>query len=80
MRARSTWQGVANQLSAAARGADPADVTVALQLVLILEKVEFRPAQIKGRPRPTIVDSGQGRPWPNEKRRPRWTEMSHNGA
>ena len=42
VRARSTWQGVANQLDAAARGADPADVAVALQLVLMLEKVEFR--------------------------------------
>jgi hypothetical protein len=42
VRARSTWQGVANQLNAAARGADPADVVVALQLVLMLEKVEFR--------------------------------------
>jgi len=28
VRARSTWQGVANQLDAAARGADPADVAV----------------------------------------------------
>ena len=34
VRARSTWQGVAAQLDAAARGADPADVSVALQLVL----------------------------------------------
>jgi hypothetical protein len=42
VRARSTWQGVANQLDAAARGADPADVGIALQLVLMLEKVEFR--------------------------------------
>jgi len=32
VRARSTWQGVANQLDTAARGADPADVAVALQL------------------------------------------------
>jgi len=32
VRARSTWQGVANQPDAAARGADPADVAVALQL------------------------------------------------
>jgi hypothetical protein len=42
VRARSTWKGVANQLDAAARGADPADVAVALQLVLMLEKLEFR--------------------------------------
>ena len=42
VRARSTWQGVANQLDTAARGADTADVAVALQLVLMLEKVEFR--------------------------------------
>lgn len=32
VRARSTWQGVAAQLDAAARGADPADVSVALSL------------------------------------------------
>ena len=30
VRARLTWQGVANQLHAAARGGDPGDVTVAL--------------------------------------------------
>jgi hypothetical protein len=42
VRARSTWQSVADQLDAAARGADTGDVAVALQLVLMLEKVEFR--------------------------------------
>jgi len=42
VRARSAWQSVASQLDAAAGGADPADVAVALQLVLMLEKVEFR--------------------------------------
>ena len=42
VRARSTWQGVAAQLDSAARGGDPADVAVALHLVLMLEKVEFR--------------------------------------
>jgi hypothetical protein len=42
VRARSTWQSVVDQLDAAARGADTADVAVALQLVLMLEKVEFR--------------------------------------
>jgi len=36
--ARLTWQGVANQLDAEARGADPADVAVAWQLVPMLEK------------------------------------------
>ena len=42
VRARSTWGSVAAQLDAAARDGDPADVAVALQLVLMLEKVEFR--------------------------------------
>jgi len=41
-RAKSTWQAVADQLTTAARGADPADIAVALQLVLMLEKVTFR--------------------------------------
>jgi len=41
-RTKSTWQLVVGQLGAAARGADPADVTVALQLVLMIEKVTFR--------------------------------------
>lgn len=42
VRTRSTWQGVTAQLDTVARGGDPADVAVALQLVLMLEKVEFR--------------------------------------
>jgi hypothetical protein len=42
-RARSTWQGIASVLNDAARGsADPNDVAVALQLVLMTEKVTFR--------------------------------------
>jgi hypothetical protein len=42
-RARSTWQGIATLLNDAARGdALPNDVAVALQLVLIIEKVTFR--------------------------------------
>jgi hypothetical protein len=39
-RAKETWQTVATALDAAARGA--AHVAVALQLVLMLEKVTFR--------------------------------------
>lgn len=42
-RDKSTWQYVIAQLSAAARGADPVDVAVALQIVLSLERVECRP-------------------------------------
>jgi hypothetical protein len=42
VRDRSTWRSVTNQLDAAARGADPANVTVALQLVLMLERVTFQ--------------------------------------
>jgi hypothetical protein len=42
VRARSTWRGIAEQLDIAARGGDPNDVAVALQLVLMLEKVPFR--------------------------------------
>jgi hypothetical protein len=41
-RAKDTWRHITSQLDAAARGADPADVAVALQLVLMLEKVMFR--------------------------------------
>jgi hypothetical protein len=52
VRARSTGSGVANQLDAAERGADPADVAVASQLVLMLERATFRSAQNKRRPRP----------------------------
>jgi hypothetical protein len=42
-RAKSTWQHVAAELDKAAAGADPADVSVALQMVLMLENVEYRP-------------------------------------
>jgi len=44
-RAKSTWQHVAAEVDKAARGADPRDVAVALQLVLMLENVECRPAR-----------------------------------
>ena len=36
------WQHVAAELDKAAAGADPADVSVALQIVLMLENVECR--------------------------------------
>jgi hypothetical protein len=42
-RAKSTWQHVAAELDKAAAGADPADVAVALRLVLMLEHIECRP-------------------------------------
>jgi len=42
-RAKSTWQHVAKCLDEAARGADPVQVSVALQIVLMLEGVECRP-------------------------------------
>jgi hypothetical protein len=43
-RKKSTWQHVAKQLAEAARGAvDPIHVTVALQIVFMLEGVECRP-------------------------------------
>jgi hypothetical protein len=41
-REKTTWQHVAAQLDAAARGADAVDAAVALQLVLMLEKVPFQ--------------------------------------
>jgi hypothetical protein len=41
-RAKPTWQHVAAELDKAAAGADPADVSVALQMVLMLENVECR--------------------------------------
>lgn len=41
-RNRSTWRLVADDLEAAARGADPADVSIALRIVLMLEHVEYR--------------------------------------
>ena len=43
-RAKSTWQGVENQLSAAAIGAvDAVDVAVPLRLVLLLERAPCLP-------------------------------------
>jgi hypothetical protein len=42
-RQRTTWRHVAAQLTEAAAGADPVDVTIALRLVLMLEGVECRP-------------------------------------
>jgi hypothetical protein len=42
-RALSTWQHVAAELDKAAAGADPADVSIALRLVLMLELVPCRP-------------------------------------
>jgi hypothetical protein len=44
-RAKSTWQHVEAELDKAAAGADPADVSVALRLVLMLEHVECRPSR-----------------------------------
>ena len=41
-RAKSTWQHVAAELKKAAAGADPRDLSVALQMVLQLENVEYR--------------------------------------
>jgi hypothetical protein len=41
-RARDTWQNVEAELKKAAAGADTAQVYVALQMVLMLEKVEYR--------------------------------------
>ncbi len=43
-REKSTWQHVVAELDKAAGGADTADVSVALRLVLMLENVECRPA------------------------------------
>jgi hypothetical protein len=42
-RAKDTWQHVESELKKAAAGADPKDVSVALQLVLSLKGVECRP-------------------------------------
>jgi hypothetical protein len=42
-RVGSTWQHVVAELDKAARGADMADVAMALRLVLMLEHVECRP-------------------------------------
>jgi hypothetical protein len=41
-REKSTWQHVAAELAEAAKGADPANVAVALRMVLSLEGVECR--------------------------------------
>jgi hypothetical protein len=41
-RAKYTWQNVEAELKKAAAGADPRDVSVALQMVLQLEHVEYR--------------------------------------
>jgi len=38
-RAKTTWQQVAAELKAAAHGADPTEVPIALRLVLMLEGV-----------------------------------------
>jgi hypothetical protein len=42
-REKATWQHVAAQLIRAANGADTVDVAAALQMVLSMEGVEFRP-------------------------------------
>ena len=44
-RSRPTWQHVEAHLKAAAGGADAADVAVALQMVLMMERVECRPTR-----------------------------------
>jgi hypothetical protein len=41
-RERPTWRHVAEQLAAAANGADPADAAISLRLALMLEGVECR--------------------------------------
>jgi hypothetical protein len=41
-RAKETWQHVAAQLDEAARGADPVNVSVALQMVLGMERVTYK--------------------------------------
>jgi hypothetical protein len=43
-RSRPTWRHVAAELDKAAASADTADVSTALRMVLMLEKVEFRVA------------------------------------
>jgi len=42
-RAKDTWQHVASCLAEAAAGADTVDVAIALQMVLSMERVRFRP-------------------------------------
>lgn len=39
---RSTWQHIAAEIDKAAAGADTADVSIALRIVLVLEHVEYR--------------------------------------
>jgi hypothetical protein len=41
-RAKSTWQHVEAELNKAAAGADPKSLSIALQMVLMLENVECR--------------------------------------
>jgi hypothetical protein len=41
-RSKSTWQHVADELDKAARGADVADVAIALRVVLMLEHIKFQ--------------------------------------
>ena len=41
-RAKETWQHVAAQLDEAARGADPANVATALQMVFGMERVTYK--------------------------------------
>jgi ABC-type cobalamin transport system permease subunit len=42
-RNKATWHVVAKDLKAAARGADPAEVSIGLRIALSLEGVECRP-------------------------------------
>ena len=49
-RAKKTWQHVTAQLDEAAQGADPDNVSVALQMVLGMERVEYRLATRWERP------------------------------
>jgi hypothetical protein len=41
-RSKATWQHVAAELNEAARGADPANVAIALQMVFGMERVTYR--------------------------------------
>ena len=41
-RAKQTWQHVTTQLDEAANGADPVNVATALQMVLGMERVDYR--------------------------------------
>src|SRR5215472_10121678 len=53
---KETWRHVAAQLDAAARGSDPADAAVALQLVLMMENVPLgRSDRRKQRGRPATA-------------------------